>query len=124
MEKKKIYIVSFEIESSDEASVYQMVNRIVDDYRTHSFSIVEKGRKEIPSVARSGRFVNTGATIRLSELVTSEDVSDDTIINIFESDGSFVARGHWYDDRILNQCHRMGTAHRAGTGLSISFNLH
>lgn len=124
MEEKRTYIVSFEIESYDEASVYQMVHKIVEDYRTHSFSIIDKTNKEFPGTfARCGHFVNTGIVIHLSQLMTSSDVTDQSIITIFDSDGKFLVKGNWYEDKILAYADRLGVARKAGSGLGISFNL-
>lgn len=124
MEEKRTYIVSFEIESYDEASVYQMVRKIVEDYRTHSFSIIDKTGKEFPGTfASSGHFVNTGSAICLSQLMTSTDITDQSIISIFDADGKLLAKGNWYEDKILAYADKHGIASKAGSGLSTSFKL-
>ena len=63
------------------------------------------------------------ANVKLSALIMSEVISDKTIIRIYDSDGSFLAKGNWFQDQILNYSDRFGQATKPGTGLSINFRL-
>lgn len=122
--EKKAYIVSFEIEATDEKSVYQMVHKIVEDYRTLSFSIVNKTNKEVPgSFGHGASCLNTEYPVRLSQLMMSEDISDRSVISIFDADGRCLAKGNWYEDRILKYSDSYGIAHKPGTGIGITFKL-
>ena len=124
METKKTYIVSFEIESYSESSVYQMVHEIAEDYRTQSFSIIDKTDKEYPGTfAKGGSCVNTGRTIKMSELMVSSDITDQSIITIFDADGKFLVEGNWFEDKILAYADCQGIARKIGSGLGVSFNL-
>ena len=124
METKHTYVVSFEVESYDERFVYQMVQKFAEDYRTQSFSIIDKTNKEYPGTfAKGGPCVNTGRPIKMTELLTSSDITDQSIITIFDKDGKFLAKGNWYEDKILAYADRRGIARKVGSGLGISFNL-
>lgn len=60
---------------------------------------------------------------KLSDLIMSEEVSDRSIIHIYDTDGKFLAKGHWFQDQILDYAGRTGQATKPGTGLSINFRL-
>lgn len=60
---------------------------------------------------------------KLSDLILSDDVSDRSIIHIYDAEGKFLAKGHWFQDQILDYAGRTGQATKPGTGLSINFRL-
>lgn len=60
---------------------------------------------------------------KLSDLIMSEDVSDRSIIHIYDAEGKFLAKGHWFQDQILDYADYIGQATKPGTGLSINFRL-
>lgn len=60
---------------------------------------------------------------QLSDLIMSEEVSDRTIIRIYDAEGKFLAKGNWFQDQILDYAGRTGQATKPGTGLSINFRL-
>jgi hypothetical protein len=63
-------------------------------------------------------------TTRLdSLLLESNEINDKTMISIYDTDGSFLVRGHWYEDKVLTYSKCFGKAHKAGTGRSVMFRL-
>lgn len=60
-------------------------------------------------------YLNTEKRVKLSDLVVSDDISDKTIIQVFGINGNFLARGHWYEDDILEWTQAVGTAKIAGS---------
>lgn len=60
---------------------------------------------------------------KLSDLILSEEVSDRTIIRIYDADGRFLAKGNWFHDQVLDYADYIGQATKPGTGLSINFRL-
>lgn len=41
-------------------------------------------------------YINTGRQVKLGDLVTSDDITDDTTIKASGVNGNFLARGKWY----------------------------
>lgn len=70
-----------------------------------------------------GKRINTGTPVRLKTLIVSGDITDKTVIQIFSSSGSFLARGNWYQDQVLEYIDRLGVAKRPGTGITVNFRL-
>lgn len=70
-----------------------------------------------------GKHINTGTPVRLKTLIVSGDITDKTVIQIFSSSGSFLARGNWYQDQVLEYIDRLGVAKRPGTGITVNFRL-
>ena len=58
-----------------------------------------------------------------SLLLESDAVNDKTLISIYDTDGSFLVRGHWYEDKVLTYSKCFGKAHKAGTGRSVMLRL-
>ena len=58
-----------------------------------------------------------------SLLLESNEINDKTTISIYDADGSFLVRGHWYEDKVLTYSKCFGKAHKAGTGRSVMFRL-
>lgn len=69
------------------------------------------------------KHINTGRTVKLKTLIVSGDIQDNTRIVIFDNDGIFLTAGNWYQDQILEHVDKVGTATKAGTGLTISFKI-
>ena len=67
------------------------------------------------------KYINSTETIRLQHLIVSGEISDETIIDLFDKNGKQVTRGKWYEDNILNYSRSFGKAYKAGTGLTIKF---
>ena len=67
--------------------------------------------------------INTDKTVRLSSLIESGDVSDSNVIVIYDTDGSFITKGNWFQDNILWFADRFGMSSKAGTGNTVSFKL-
>lgn len=68
-------------------------------------------------------YINNGKPVKLRSLIVSGEIKDGTIIDIFDSQGRFVCKGHWYEDRILAFGERIGRAHKVGSGVSVTFML-
>lgn len=66
---------------------------------------------------------NKCKVVKLSTLICNGKIRDESIIQIYDANGCFITRGHWYQDNILNWGEHRGIAHRMGAGFSISFNL-
>lgn len=69
------------------------------------------------------KYINTGKPVELKTLISSGDINDRTMIQIFDIAGSFLARGNWYQDQILEHIDRIGVAKRPGTGITVNFKL-
>ena len=48
------------------------------------------------------KHINTGLPVKLTTLIVSGDIQDNSIIQIFSKTGSLLAKGHWYEDRVLS----------------------
>lgn len=71
-------------------------------------------------------YLNTGNVIKLETLVKSTDVTDETIIQIFDNDGNFVTKGNWFQDNILEYAAVKGVkgvANKPGTGHTVNFRM-
>ena len=121
MEKKQ-YRVTLEMEAQDEANVYQLVERVVQDYRCAAFKIEEVA---LPAF----KWINTGMPVTLRRLVESGDIQangDNTVIQIFDEAGRFLMKGRWFEDHILgmiNERGQRGVAWKTGTGLTVNFRF-
>ena len=69
------------------------------------------------------KYINTGKPVCLKTLICSGDINDRTMIRIFDCVGSFLTRGNWYQDQILEHIDRIGVAKRPGTGITVNFSL-
>ena len=69
------------------------------------------------------KHINTDTATRLRGLIVSGDINDKTEIAIYDTDGAFICRGKWYEDKVLEYGECWGKAHKAGTGVSIQFRL-
>ncbi len=69
------------------------------------------------------KYINTGKPVELKTLISSGDINDRTMIQIFDCVGSFLVRGNWYQDQILERIDRIGVAKRPGTGITVNFEL-
>lgn len=67
--------------------------------------------------------INTNLPVKLKTLIVSGDIHDDARIQIFNAAGSLVAVGKWYQDHILEYVDQIGTATKAGSGLSVKFKI-
>lgn len=68
-------------------------------------------------------YINTGNPVMLKTLISSGDITDRTIIQIFDSAGAFLTRGNWYQDQVLDYLDGIGTAKKPGTGITVNFKL-
>lgn len=68
-------------------------------------------------------YINTGKPVKLRSLITSGDIRDATILEIYDALGTLIARGNWYQDHMLNWGDFQGIASKAGTGLTVKFKL-
>ena len=68
-------------------------------------------------------YINTGKVVRFSGLIQSGDITDRNIIEICDTIGEFVTRGNWYQDNVLAWGSFTGVASKAGTGLTVKFQL-
>ena len=69
------------------------------------------------------KFIGTGAHLKLATLIRNQEITDKSIIAVYDKDGKFLARGAWYEDKILEYNERYGRAYRAGTGRTVTFQL-
>ena len=69
------------------------------------------------------RYINTGATVKLNALIISSDITDKTVIQVFDQEGKFLTKGNWFQDHVLNYSDRFGVATKPGTGLTVNFKL-
>lgn len=52
--------------------------------------------------------IKSGDTVKLETLIRSGQINDKTWITIYDKDKKFVLRGHWFEDRMLEQCEKFG----------------
>jgi hypothetical protein len=69
------------------------------------------------------KYINTGKIIKLGELITSGDIGDKNMVEVFNKDGKFICRGNWFQDQILDFINETGAATKAGTGLTVKFRF-
>lgn len=67
--------------------------------------------------------INTGKVITLATLLISDDISDQSIIEIFSAEGKFLAKGTRYQSWIADWYDSTGIAHKSGTGLTVCFKI-
>lgn len=67
--------------------------------------------------------IGTGAIIKLSTLIKSAEINDKSQIAIYDRSGKYLARGAWYEDKILEFTECFGLAYKTGTGRSVTFKL-
>ncbi len=68
-------------------------------------------------------FLNTGKVVKLESLMQSEDITDKTVIQIFDQNGQFVTQGNWFQDNVLEYTSAVGIATKPGTGHTVSFKI-
>lgn len=66
---------------------------------------------------------NTEGNIKLSTLLKSGQINDKSIITIYDHFGKYIARGAWYEDKVLEYSERYGKAYKSGTGRTVVFKL-
>lgn len=66
--------------------------------------------------------INTGKTVTLKELILGDDISDNTIIQVWQG-GQLVARGSWFQDNVLQWTDSIGRAYKTGTGRTVDFHM-
>ncbi len=54
--------------------------------------------------------INDGKLCKLSSLILSMDIDDDTVISVYDRDGRMIARGNWMEDHILDLTQMWGKA--------------
>lgn len=69
------------------------------------------------------KYINTGRTVKLSSLIKCSDITDKSIIQIYDAEGKFITKGNWYQDNVLGWSDHFGKASKAGTGLTVKFQL-
>ena len=69
------------------------------------------------------KYINTGKSVRLRDLIVSGDIDDKTIIHIYDEQWQIVRTGRWYEDRILAYGEHFGKASYQGSSAWISFRL-
>ena len=69
------------------------------------------------------KYLNTNKKVALGDLIKSEDVTDQTIIQVFDTEGKFLTKGNWYQDSVLEYSEAKGIASKPGTGLTVNFRL-
>lgn len=52
--------------------------------------------------------IKSGDTVKLETLIRSGQVDDRTWITIYDKDKKFGVRGHWFEDKILEQGEKFG----------------
>lgn len=67
--------------------------------------------------------INDGCQHTLRELIVSGDITNKSILNIFDADQRFICRGYWYEDKILKYGEEPCKSRKAGTGRSITVIL-
>lgn len=67
--------------------------------------------------------INDGCQHTLRELIVSGDITNKSILNIFDADLRFICRGYWYEDKILKYGEEPCKSRKAGTGRSITVIL-
>ena len=56
------------------------------------------------------KIIGSGNVVRLRTLIASGEINDNTILEIYDPILGLVARGHWYQDRVLDLKNLFGTA--------------
>lgn len=69
------------------------------------------------------KHLNTGNAVTMGALIQSSDIGDKEIIQIFDKDGTFLTKGNWFQDNVLEYTQAMGIATKPGTGLTVNFRL-
>lgn len=69
------------------------------------------------------KYLNTGQEISLHRLIISGDISDDTLIEIYDASGYLCTKGEWYRDWVLAHLEYVGVAWKPGSGRTIHFKL-
>lgn len=69
------------------------------------------------------KMIGSGELIKLASLIQSEEINDKSQIAVYDKEGKFLARGAWYEDKILEFTERFGKAYKAGTGRTVTFRL-
>lgn len=69
------------------------------------------------------KHINTGKPVRLSQLITSGDVTDDDPIAVCNDAGHLLAIGYWHHGGVIAYRSGMGTAEKSGTGRTVIFKL-
>ena len=67
--------------------------------------------------------INSGKPVKMSSLIQSGEVGDRNVIEVYDTLGNFVTRGNWYQDNVLSWGGFWGIASKAGTGLTVKFQL-
>lgn len=67
--------------------------------------------------------INTGKAVLLETLLKSDDISDQSIIEVFSAEGKFLAKGTRYQSWIADWYDSTGIAHKSGTGLTVCFKI-
>lgn len=52
--------------------------------------------------------IKSGDTVKLETLIRSGQVNDKTWITVYDKDQKFRARGHWFEDKVLEQGEKFG----------------
>ena len=68
-------------------------------------------------------YINSGSVIQLKALIVSSDITDKSVIKIYDSEGKFLAKGNWFQDHILDYSDKYGVATKPGTGVTVNFKL-
>lgn len=71
----------------------------------------------------SNALINSGKRIKLEQLYRSREINDKSIICVYDAEGKFLARGSWFEDRILQYSEEWGEATKSGTGRSLMFRM-
>lgn len=57
---------------------------------------------EAPGDSGGYRYTGDGKPHKMIRLYLSDDVTDQTVISVYDASGHMIARGHWYEDHILD----------------------
>ena len=52
--------------------------------------------------------ITSGTTTKLEALLKSGQVTDKTWITIYNAEGKFLTRGHWFEDKVLEYSEKLG----------------
>ena len=72
---------------------------------------------------KHSQYINTGKVAKLSDVVMSGDVGDRDIVKVYDAEGKFITKGNWFQDHVLDWAGFYGIASKAGSGLTVSFQL-
>lgn len=67
--------------------------------------------------------INSGEQIRLHKLISSVDIDDDSLIEIYGADGRLITRGEWYRDWMLDHIDEVGVAWNPNDDQTVHFLL-